>query len=81
MAANLVESARKFRWAIAPFSPHISLSPASSGEELEVRKKPLGQEYLEMVQDGVVAAQYIQSWQIESEDADSVSPGLHIPDA
>lgn len=39
-----------------------------------MRDKPLGQEYLEMVQDGVVAAQYIHSWQIEPEDAVLLAP-------
>lgn len=62
VAANLVESARKFRWAIStPLSP-------------DVPTKSLGQEYLEMVQDGVVAAQYIHSWQIESKDAVLLAP-------
>jgi hypothetical protein len=36
--------------------------------------KPLGQEYIEMVQDGVVAAQYIGSWQLEVEDAVLLAP-------
>jgi hypothetical protein len=99
VAANLVESARKFRWAISPFSPP---SPApfplqGKGESAgnwsvvgsdaahntpisgfysgpEGRDKSLGQEYLEMVQDGVVAAQYIHSWQLEPEDAVLMAP-------
>jgi len=36
--------------------------------------KPLGQEYLEMVQDGVIAAQYILSWQLQPEDAVLLAP-------
>ncbi len=36
--------------------------------------KPLGQEYVEMVQDGVVAAQYIRSWQLQPQDAVLLSP-------
>ncbi|HEY73745.1 MAG TPA: hypothetical protein G4N99_10790, partial [Thermoflexia bacterium] len=36
--------------------------------------KPLGQEYLEMVQDGVIAAQYIHSWQLRPEDAVLLAP-------
>ena len=66
VAANLVESARKFRWAMMDPTPN----PSPKGEG----SKPLGQEYLEMVQDGVVAAQYIQSWQIEPEDAVLLAP-------
>ena len=110
VAANLVESARKFRWAVTPLTPsplpkgegRIPPSPLPSGEGRKllsppplspeegqissssdpsplgrgegVRDKPLGQEYLEMVQDGVVAAQYIHSWQIEPEDAVLLAP-------
>jgi hypothetical protein len=59
-AANLVESARKFRWAI--------------GENCDEADKPLGLEYLEMVQDGVVAAQYMLSWQNQPEDAVLLAP-------
>ena len=36
--------------------------------------KPLGQEYLEMVQDGVIAAQYIHNWQLQPEDAVLLAP-------
>jgi hypothetical protein len=86
VAANLVESARKFRWAVStPLSPesNFALSPSplkgkgeniGSSNEPEGRSKSLGQEYLEMVQDGVVAAQYIHSWQIEPEDAVLLAP-------
>jgi hypothetical protein len=60
VAANLVESARKFRWVAA--------------ESLAEDGKPVGQEYVEMVQDGVVAAQYLRSWQIQPEDAVLLAP-------
>ncbi len=46
-AATLIESVQKFRWIAADL-------PAD---------KPLGQEYLEMVQRGVIAAQYLEPWQ------------------
>jgi len=36
--------------------------------------KPLGREYLEMVQDGVIAAQYIHNWQLQPEDAVLLAP-------
>ena len=109
VAANLVESARKFRWAVSPSNPSHPpvplLSPKNGGEKgvesgnldalgssaaqsiqipgifpspigrgAGVREKSLGQEYLEMVQDGVVAAQYIHGWQIEPEDAVLLAP-------
>ncbi len=50
IAANLVESIRKFRWAV--------------GDILHQEAVPLGKEYMLMVQDGVIAAQYIRSWQL-----------------
>jgi hypothetical protein len=56
IAANLVESAQKFRWAIESRN--------------EPADRSLGQEYIEMVRDGVIAAQYIGSW--NSPDADAV---------
>jgi hypothetical protein len=108
VAANLVESARKFRWAVGtPLSPtpyplqgegenignldalgsgaaqsiqisSIFPSPLGRGgaskASFRVREKTLGQEYLEMVQDGVVAAQYIHGWQIGPEDAVLLAP-------
>ena len=57
VAANLIESVQKFRWA--------------AGEALAEEGNPLGKEYLAMVQDGVIAAQYIRSWQavVEEEQA------------
>jgi len=60
VTANLIESARKFRWAIGEYSSD--------------EKKPLGKEYLEMVQDGVVAAQYLRSWHIQGENAVLIAP-------
>jgi hypothetical protein len=60
VAANLIESVQKFRWV-------------AGGEAVE-EGKPLGQEYIEMVQDGVVAAQYIRSWQLQLEDAVLLAP-------
>jgi hypothetical protein len=62
VAANLIESVQKFRW----------VAGGSAVEEEE--GKPLGQEYIEMVQDGVVAAQYIRSWQLQPEDAVLLAP-------
>ena len=58
-ASNLIDSIRNFRWI--------------TGSDL-VLDKPLGKEYIEMVQEGVVAAQYIRSWQIEDEDSVLLAP-------
>ncbi len=59
-AAMLVESARKFRWA--------------AGEVLEAEGVPVGKEYLRMVEDGVIAAQYLGRWQSPEADAVFLSP-------
>ncbi len=61
VAANLIESVQKFRWAANPDQTR-SLSPLSGPDS-----KPLGQEYIEMVRAGVIAAQYIRSWEPERE--------------
>ncbi len=60
IAANLVNSARGFRWAVESCPPEDG--------------KPLGKEYLEMVQEGVIAAQYIRSWQVDAQDAVLLAP-------
>jgi superfamily I DNA/RNA helicase len=60
VAANLVDSARDFRWAI--------------GGNLPEDGKTVGQEYIDMVQDGVVAAQYVRSWQLQPEQAVLLAP-------
>jgi hypothetical protein len=59
VTAKLIESVSKFRWI------------ASAGN---LEDTALGKEYVEMVQQGVVAAQYILSWQLQPEDAVLLSP-------
>jgi hypothetical protein len=58
--ANLVESARKFRWGVAGGLPEDGALP--------------GKDYLEMVQAGVVAAQYLRAWQVQPEEAVLLAP-------
>jgi hypothetical protein len=65
VAATLIESVQKFRW--------VAVDPAGFAEEGE-GGKALGQEYLEMVQDGVIAAQYILGWKLQPEDAVLLAP-------
>ena len=60
IAANLVESVQKFRWV--------------AGDVLTAENVPLGKEYLQMVEDGVIAAQYLQPWQTDPEDAVFLAP-------
>ena len=65
ITANLIESARKFRWA---------LSAAGESADYRAHNKPLGQEYLELVRDGVVAAQYLRSWEAADTNAVFLTP-------
>ncbi len=60
VTANLIESVQKFRWAVAPV--------------LKSQAAPLGQEYLRMVQDGVIAAQYLTAWEAEDLPAVLIAP-------
>ncbi len=60
VTANLVESIRRFRLV-------TSASLVKAGI-------PVGKEYIEMVHDGVIAAQYIPSWQNQGEDAVFIAP-------
>jgi thymidylate kinase len=60
VTANLIESVQKFRWV--------------AGDQLAAEGIPLGQEYLHMVEDGVIAAQYIYQWQAQPEDAVFLAP-------
>ena len=60
VTASLIESVQKFR---------RSYSPLLRGpDEPTVRQDP-GQEYIDMVEGGIVAAQYISSWQVRPENA------------
>jgi len=60
VAASLVESVRKFRRALEPVS----------GSQFP----DLGREYLAMLNDGVIAAQYLESWHTEETEAVLVAP-------
>jgi hypothetical protein len=60
VVANLVDSIRKFRRVV--------------GDSLVESGIDIGKEYIEMVQDGVIAAQYIPSWQRQDENAVFIAP-------
>jgi hypothetical protein len=66
VAANLIESVRKFRW--------VTEETGYLGVEGNRSLVSLGQEYIEMVEEGVIAAQYVRSWQLEPEDAVLLAP-------
>ncbi len=59
VAASLIESVKKFRWAMA----------SSDADALT-----LGREYIAMLNEGVIAAQYLGAWDMQSEDAVLVAP-------
>lgn len=58
--ANLIESAQKFRWSVRG---HFSADAFS-----------LGKEYIQMVQDGVIAAQYVHTYEERMDDAVFLAP-------
>jgi hypothetical protein len=60
VTANLIESVQKFRWAMEENDAPLTFS--------------LGKEYIQMVHEGVIAAQYIQNWQEENENAVFLAP-------
>jgi hypothetical protein len=60
VTANLIESVWKFRKVAAPALAEAGL--------------PSGREYLHMVQEGVIAAQYVGAWIETSEDAVLLAP-------
>ena len=83
VAANLVESVQKFRQALCcrnrlPLRPvpflRMSRPAAQRGEYTPRSLSAPGQEYLELVEDGVIAAQYVGVWQEPEEDAVLLAP-------
>jgi superfamily I DNA/RNA helicase len=60
IAASLIESIKKFRNAMEP--------------ELNLTGLNIGLEYITMLQDGVIAAQYLESWRSENKNAVLVAP-------
>jgi hypothetical protein len=66
IAANLIESAQKFRWSVEGRQV-ATLRP-------EDDQPALGSEYLRMIHEGVLSAQYVLSWQIPPGNAVLVAP-------
>lgn len=63
IAASLIESIKKFRNAMEP-----------SIVGMDTPSFDLGFEYLAMLEDGVIAAQYLESWRTEDKEAVLVAP-------
>jgi hypothetical protein len=60
-AASLIESIQKFRQAMEP-------------AEEDLGGLELGKEYIKMLQDGVISAQYLEAWQTEEKEAVLLAP-------
>jgi superfamily I DNA/RNA helicase len=80
-AANLIESIQKFRVAMEPtMSGKSNKSSRSdmSGDLVDLSDLldplNLGKEYIQMLQDGVIAAQYVEGWQMAETDAVLIAP-------
>ncbi len=67
VTANVIESARKFRQVMGRAA--LGAQTADAGP-----KKMLAQEYVGLVQEGVVAAQYMRSWRRQPTDAVLLAP-------
>jgi len=65
IAASLVESVKKFRQSL-----ESSFNDGSADSQFP----NLGKEYISMLQDGVIAASYLEGWQNEDKDAVLVAP-------
>jgi hypothetical protein len=64
VAASLIESVQKFRWAMEPTFEQVNPS-----EQAEI-----GKEYMAMLNDGVISAQYVSAWNTAPEDAVLLAP-------
>jgi hypothetical protein len=64
--ATLIESIQKFRWSVD--------QPLSMDQTLSGDKFAIGREYIQMVQDGVIAAQYVHSRLPRAADAVFIAP-------
>ena len=67
VTANVIESARKFRQVMAHAAGGVQAASAAP-------RSSLAQEYVALVQEGVVAAQYVRSWQRQPKDAVLLAP-------
>jgi hypothetical protein len=80
VVANLVESIRKFRRVVEASRPEPAPGTGGSGgaqgsvQESGDQSAALGLEYVQMVKQGVIAATYVTSWQIETSGAVLVAP-------
>jgi hypothetical protein len=67
IASSLIESIKKFRYAMEPSTTNLTGLGDLSGFDL-------GKEYIAMLEDGVIAAQYLESWRTENKETVLVAP-------
>ena len=63
VASSLIESIKKFRYAMEP-----------SYVDMDKPSFDLGREYIAMLEEGVIAAQYLESWRAENKETVLVAP-------
>ncbi len=64
VAASLIESVQKFRWAMEP----------TLGQENPAAQAEIGKEYLAMLNEGVIAAQSVSAWNTSPDAAVLLAP-------
>jgi hypothetical protein len=77
VVANLIESIQKFRTVAEDARLGEGGGPGHSAADapsLAAADRPLGLEYTRMVEQGVIAATYVQNWQIEDVQAVLLAP-------
>jgi hypothetical protein len=72
VVANLIESIRKFRRVVTGTQPEAV--PVPGPDQVIDPHAALGLEYVQMVEQGVIAATYVTSWQAEPTGAVLVAP-------
>jgi hypothetical protein len=71
VASSLIESVTKFRMALDPTNDH-PIFDNLMGREANIAS--LGKEYIFMLQEGVLAASYVEAWRADTDDAVLVAP-------
>jgi hypothetical protein len=66
-AANLIESVQKFRQSFLPSAMGAG-APPTPGKESPPERRDLALEYVDLVERGVLAAQYVESWRIRPDE-------------
>jgi hypothetical protein len=78
VASSLIESIKKFRQVMEPIVTDLTgfdkESLESNDRSGNLSGLELGKEYIAMLEDGVIAAQYLESWRTENNETVLVAP-------